>query len=81
MLAVNYSTVRSKLKEYCDRVVDENEVLIVTRKGEKNVVLLGLEEYNRLSKAIRNAQYLESIDLAMEQLSSGKGQKHELIES
>ena len=34
MLAVNYSTIRSNLKEYCDKVTDESEAVIVTRKGE-----------------------------------------------
>jgi FMN-dependent NADH-azoreductase len=35
MLAVNYSTIRENLKTYCDRVTDNNETVIVTRKGEK----------------------------------------------
>ena len=33
MLAVNYSNYRESLKQYCDRVNDEAEVLIVTRKS------------------------------------------------
>lgn len=80
MLAVNYSTIREQLKSYCDKVTDEHETVIVTRKGEKNVVLISLEEWNALQKAARNAEYLSKIDRAIEQLSSGKGQLHELIE-
>lgn len=80
MLAVNYSTIREQLKSYCDKVTDEYETVIVTRKGEKNVVLISLEEWNALQKAARNAEYLSKIDRAIEQLSSGKGQLHELIE-
>ena len=41
MLAVNYSTIRENLKSYCDKVTDEQETVIVTRKGEKNVALIG----------------------------------------
>ena len=59
MLAVNYSTIRSKLKDYCDKATDENETVIVTRKDEKNVVLISLEQYNHVMKALRNAEYLE----------------------
>lgn len=55
MLAVNYSTIRSKLKEYCDRATDEMETVIITRKNEKNVVLMSLEQYNQMMKALRNA--------------------------
>ena len=80
MLAVNYSTIRSKLKDYCDRVTDENETIIVTRKDEKNVVIISLEEYNALTKAFRNASYLNKLDRAIEQLSRGEGKAHELIE-
>lgn len=80
MLAVNYSTIRENLKTYCDKVTDEAETVIVTRKGEKNVVLISLEEWNSLQKAARNAEYLAMLDRSIEQLSSGNGQLHELIE-
>lgn len=80
MLAVNYSTIRSKLKEYCDKATDEHETVIVTRKDEKNVVLMSLEQYNEIMKAMRNAEYLAKIDRAFQQLESGQGQQHELIE-
>ena len=80
MLAVNYSTIRNNLKNYCDEATDHDETVVVTRKGEKNVVILSLERYNQLVKAARNAEYLAMIDRAMDQLSSGKGQQHELIE-
>ena len=81
MLAVNYSTVRENLKSYCDKAVDDYETVIVTRKGENNVVLLSLAKYNALLKAarnaeyldmIRNAEYLDMIDRSMEQIAQGK---------
>lgn len=80
MLAVNYSTIRNSLKEYCDKVTDLHETVIVTRKNEKNVVLLSLDRYNQLEKAARNAEYLAMIDRGIAQLEAGKGQQHELIE-
>ena len=80
MLAVNYSTIRNKLKDYCDQATDNHETVIVTRKGEKNVVLMSLEQYNAIKKATRNAEYLAKIDMSIEQLENGKGQVHELIE-
>ena len=54
MLAVNYSTIRSKLKDYCDKATDENETIIVTRKDEKNVVLISLEKYNEFIRSGKN---------------------------
>ena len=80
MLAVNYSTIRNNLKDYCDKATDLQETVIVTRKDEKNVVLMSLEKYNQLEKAARNAEYLAMIDRGIAQLEAGKGQSHELIE-
>ena len=80
MLAVNYSTLRENLKSYCDKVTDEQETVIVTRKGEKNVVLISLEEWNALQKAARNGESLGQLDRSFEQLRSGCGRPHELIE-
>ena len=71
MLAVNYSTIRGKLKDYCDRVSDDNETVIVTRKGEKNVVILSLDEYNEIMKASKNAAYLDKINRAIAQIENG----------
>ena len=72
MLAVNYSTIRNNLKGYCDKVTDERETVIVTRKDEKNVVILSLESYNSLSKAARNATYLDKVDRSIKEFSEGK---------
>jgi antitoxin YefM len=80
MLAVNYSTIRDNLKNYCDKATDEAETVIVTRKNEKNVVLMSLEQYNALTKAVRNAEYLAKIDRAFEQLEAKQGTQHDLIE-
>ena len=80
MLAVNYSTIRNNLKDYCDKATDESETVIVTRKHEKNVVIMSLEQYNSMMKALRNSEYLAKIDRAYEQLESGQGHSHDLIE-
>lgn len=48
MLAVNYSTLRNNLKQYCDLTTDDMETIVVTRKNEKNIVMLSLEAYNNL---------------------------------
>lgn len=80
MLAVNFTTIRNKFKDYCDKATDQNETVIVTRKDEKNVVLMSLEQYNELMRAARNAEYLNKLDRAIAQLEAGKGVQHDLIE-
>jgi len=71
MLAVNYSTIRNNLKDYCDKVTDEFETVVVTRKDEKNVVIISLEEYNTLMKSRRNAEYLAQLEISRQQILGG----------
>lgn len=35
MIAVNFSTARSRLKAFCDRVTDSDETVIVQEKRKK----------------------------------------------
>jgi len=48
MLAITYTTMRNNIKDILDRVSDDCETIIITRKKEKNVVLMSLEQYNNL---------------------------------
>lgn len=72
MLAVNYSTIRENLKSYCDRVTDDNETVIVTRKDEKNVVIISLDEWNRLMREKHNAEYLNKLDRSYADIKAGR---------
>lgn len=73
MLAVNYSTIRENLKSYCDKVTDNNETVIVTRKDEKNVVIISLNEWNELQRALRNAEYLGRLNRSIADVKAGRG--------
>lgn len=80
MLATNFSNIRNNLKNYCDEVTDNGETVIITRKNDKNVVLISLEKFNRLEKAARNAEYTDKLQRGISALNSGMGVEHELIE-
>ena len=80
MVAANYTSVRNNFKAYCDMATDKGETVIITRKADRNIVLISLAEYNEMLALIRNAQYSEKLDTAIDQLRSGYGVEHELIE-
>jgi antitoxin YefM len=42
--------------------------------------MVSLDEYNALTKAAKNAAYLDMVDRSMAQLANGEGKIHELIE-
>lgn len=83
MLAVNYTTLRDNMKSYMDKVTDDYETMIVTRKNNKNVVMLSEESYNNLMENIHVLGNKANYDWLMEskaQLEAGKVLKHTLIE-
>ena len=56
MLAINYSTLKNNLKDYCEEASDNNQTIIVTRKKSKNIVIMSFDNYNQLMKNARNAE-------------------------
>lgn len=83
MLAVNYTTLRENMKMYMDKVTDDYETVIVTRKDNKNVVMLSEESYNNLMENIYVMGSKVNYDWLMEskaQLEKGNMSSHKLIE-
>ena len=48
------------------------ETVIVSRKENKNVVIISEAEYNELAKAKKNAEYLAKLNRADEQIGNGQ---------
>jgi antitoxin YefM len=47
MRTINFSDARQNLKEVLDRVVDDADITIITRRDPDDVVLMSLSAYNR----------------------------------
>lgn len=71
MIAAKPIEVRAKLKEYMDMAYN-GEPVIVSRKQNRNVVIVSESEYNNLQKSKRNAEYLERLDISLAQLERGE---------
>ena len=83
MLAVNYTTLRDNMKACMDRITDDYETMIVTRKDNKNVVMLSEESYNNLMENAYIMGNKANYDWLMEsktQLEKGKISIQNLIE-
>ncbi len=83
MLAVNYTALRENMKAYMDKVTDDYEIMIVTRKGNKNIVMLSEESYNNMMENIYVMGNKSNYDWLMEskaQLEAGIVSSHELSE-
>ena len=83
MLAVNYTNLRDNMKTYMDKVTDDYETMIVTRKDNKNVVMLSEETYNNLIEnayIMGNKANYEWLMKSKSQLDKGKFSIQDLIE-
>ena len=83
MLAVNYTELRGKMKEYMDKVSDDYETLIVTRKKNRNIVMISEETYNNLMENMHlmgNEVNYRGLLESKKQLESGNFQMQELAE-
>jgi antitoxin YefM len=54
MDAITYTDARANLADTMDRVCDDCEPVIITRQGQKAVVLMSLDDY----KALEETAYL-----------------------
>ena len=79
MLAVNYTNLRENMKNYMDKVTDDYETMIVTRKNNRNVVMMSEESYNNLYLMEDRANY-DWIMESKKQLQAGKAGIHKLKE-
>jgi len=80
MLVANYTNVRSDFKNYCDKVIETDQPLIITRKENNNIVMVSLDRFTQLEKQARNAEYIAKITRAYREVTSGGGVQHDLIE-
>ena len=83
MLAVNYTQFRNEMKSHLDLVTDCYEPMVVTRKENKNVVILSEDTYNNLLENIHVMGNKANYDWLMEskkQLETGRVKARDLIE-
>lgn len=83
MIATNFSNVRNNFKKVCDRVVQDSDIAIITRKNDENVVLMSQAYYDNLMENLHirdsKANY-EWLKESIRQAEEGKLIKFDLEE-
>ena len=75
MLAVNYSGLRENLRSYMDAASDDFETVVVTRRENRNVVMISEAAYNNMLENMHLLGNKENYDWLMEskaQLEAGR---------
>ena len=83
MKAMTFDAAKQNLAKTVNAVLDDKEPVIITREGDKAVIMMDLDDYNRwqetfylMSSKKNAARLLKSID----ELEQGNGKQKDLIE-
>jgi antitoxin YefM len=82
MKVVNYTELRLNLKHWLNSVIDNVEEVIIKRKGQKDVVLISLEEYNALIETnyLLSGKNREVLLKSIAEVRKGNKEHQELID-
>ncbi|WDF79234.1 type II toxin-antitoxin system Phd/YefM family antitoxin [Mucilaginibacter sp. AW1-7] len=83
MEVLNYTEFRKNLARNLDKVNDDAEVVIVSRSKGKNVVVIGLDEYNAITETlhiVKSEANRKRLQDAIDEMDSGAFYQHKLIE-
>ena len=83
MDAVSYSDLRQNLKSFMDKVYNDHDPLIITRKNNENLVLISIDEYNSLMETnylLSNEVNAEHLKKSIEQYESGHYKIRDLLD-
>jgi len=83
MKALSYTALRNTLAKTMEKVCDDHEPIIITRKSEGAVVMLSLEDYESLAETtylLRSPKNVKRLFESISQLEKGKGVERDLDE-
>lgn len=83
MNAITYTAARANLASTMDRVCENHEPIIITRKADQAVVMLSLEDYNALAETaylLRSPANARRLLESIAELEAGRGQERVLAE-
>lgn len=81
MDAISYSAVRKNLVKTMEKVCDDHAPMIITRKNERSVVMISLEDFNSIQETgylLRSPANAERLQQSIKQYEEGKIVRQEL---
>ena len=83
MDAISYTAAHSNLAKTIEKVYNDHDPVIITRKRESPVVMLSLEDYQSMEETaylLRSPANARHLLESIAELEAGKGTERELIE-
>ena len=82
MHAISYSAARAQLAGTMNRVCEDHEPVVITRRGEPAVVMLSLEDYKAMEETtylLRSPANAQRLLRAIDSLNRGGGEERDLL--
>jgi len=82
MNIVSFTEARNSLKSVLNRVVEDADCTIITRRDTEDAVVMSLDYYNGLMETVyllKSPANAEHLDESIEQFRQGKVQEHKLL--
>jgi antitoxin YefM len=83
MKALSYTALRNTLAKTMEKVCEDHEPIVITRKSEGAVVMLSLEDYESLEETtylLRSPKNVKRLFESISQIEEGKGLEKDLDE-
>ena len=84
MKALTYTAAREQLASTMQRVCEDHDPVVITRRRDQAVVMMSLEDYESLEETaylLRSPKNARRLREAVDQLRAGKARKRKLPES
>jgi antitoxin YefM len=82
MNAITYTEARANLANTITRVCDDHDPVIITKKSDKSVVMISLEDYESMEETaylLRSPKNARRLLESIRELESGNGTERDLI--
>ena len=83
MNTITYSSARSNLAQTMEKVCDDHNPVIITRKAARPVIMMSLDDYEALEETaylLRSPKNARRLLESIAQLEAGKGIERELAD-
>ena len=82
MDAISYTNARSNLAKTMEKVCEDHDAVIITRRNERSVVMMSLEDFQALEETaylLRSPKNARRLLESIAQLESNGGTERELV--